>query len=81
MNTLERLKKQGDEDADKCIRIYNALMEIDQQGAVWSSQFGVLVTIKKLREPKFFGDKEAYGYKPAKIGEIFLKGLDNNNNQ
>lgn len=72
--TIERLKKQGDDDAKKCIRIYNALLDLNN-GKVWSSQWNVLVTTKRIRESKFLGDKDAWGFKPTAIGEIFIKGL------
>lgn len=74
--TMERLKKQGDEDAEKCIRIYNALLDLDN-GYVWSSKWNLLTTTKKLREPKYIHDKDAWGLKPTAIGEIFLNGLNN----
>lgn len=75
--TMKRLKKQADDDAEKCIRIYNALLDLEN-GHVWSSQWNLLTTTKKLRESKYFGDKGAWGLKPTAIGEIFLKGLSNN---
>ena len=71
---MKRLKKQGDEDAEKCIRIYNALLDLDN-GHVWDSKWNLLVTTKRLRESKFFGDIGAWGFKPTAIGEIFIKGL------
>ena len=71
---MERLKKQADKDAEKCIRIYNALLDLE--GSVWSSKWNILTTWKKLREPKFLGDKGAWGFVPTKIGEIFLLGIE-----
>lgn len=64
-----QLQTENKEDAEKCIKIYNKLLEI--QGSVWSSAWTPLVYIQHVGKYPY-----TKIYKPTKIGEIFLKGLN-----
>lgn len=67
-----QLKTEFKKDAEDCIKVYNKLKEI-QNGSVWSSTWTPLVqTIFK----GFPSDERRF--KLTDIGEIFLKGIQNN---
>lgn len=64
----EQMKKEEFKHyAEQCLTIYNKLAEISD-GHVWSNDWGTLVRVCS-RERVFY-------YRPTKIGEIFLKGLE-----
>lgn len=60
------------QDARDCLTIANKLKELED-GRIWSTQWRVLTTVG------WIGKVENYRrwYKPSKIGEIFIKGLNN----
>lgn len=55
-------------EAKDCLKIYQFLAEMDD-GHVWSQKWNVLVKHCCSRDNVHF-------FKPTKIGEIFLKGLE-----
>lgn len=74
MSVREELKNQLNvnkysEDAKKCLKIYNKLLELE--GCVWNSQWRILVTVQRIG--KHLNSVKIY--KPTKIGEIFLNGI------
>lgn len=69
LDSLNRqLKTENSKNAEKCIQIYNALMEIN--GNVWSSDWQVLT------KSGYQGFNKDRIYFPSKVGEVFLKGLN-----
>ena len=62
------LQGKFSKEAQDCLKIYNFLFE-EFDGRVWSREFDVLVTLCSRKG-------EILYYKPTKIGEIFLKGLE-----
>lgn len=73
---LEEIKKQMSheilrEDANEVLKIYNALIRIDE-GHIWSSKWMVLVRTAYRR----IDGKMIKFFKPTEIGNIFIKGLN-----
>ena len=64
----EQKRGQFKEYAIKCIEIYDALITIE--GKVWDRSWQTLV-ICQWRATDYY-------YRPSKIGEIFLRGLNKN---
>ena len=54
-------------DAKKCLIIYNKLIDISD-GRVWSSDWSALTNVNWVDNNRV--------YKPTKIGEIFLLGVE-----
>lgn len=70
LDSLNRqLKTENSKNAEKCIKIYNELAKLT--GSVWSSDWQVLT------KSVFQGFNKDRIYIPSKVGEIFLKGLNN----
>ena len=73
MKVIDTLKKQLSTDKGKeaaqCIKIYNKLLEIDN-GHIWDRTWQTLTKVIRIT-PEF------WGYMPTKVGEVFLKGLEN----
>ena len=73
MKVIDTLKKQLSTDKDKeaaqCIKIYNKLLEIDN-GHIWGRTWQTLTKVIRITP-------ELWGYMPTKVGEVFLKGLEN----
>ena len=59
-----------EKDAEKCIKIYNKLLEIFD-GHVWSNEYNMLVTTHYIGKYP----NATRIQKPTKIGEIFLNGI------
>lgn len=71
---LKQLETDYSEDAKDCIRIYEALKELNR-GSVPSDQWMVLSRVQHLGthiDPMRV-------YSPSKIGYVFLKGLEEDN--
>nr|DAM02227.1 MAG TPA: hypothetical protein [Caudoviricetes sp.] len=64
----EQLKTEYKKEAEDCIRIYNKLKEISEWH-VWRSNWDVLIDVTT-----FISNTPVY--KPSRVGEIFLKGID-----
>ena len=70
LDSLNRqLNTENKKSAEKCMKIYNELTKLT--GSVWSSDWQVLT------DSVYQGFNKDRIYIPSKIGEIFLKGLDN----
>lgn len=61
------------QDAKDCLTIANKLKELEN-GCIWSTQWQVLTTVVWVGK---VGNYRQHWYKPSKIGEIFIKGLNN----
>ena len=59
------------QDAKDCLTIANKLKELED-GHIWSTQWRVLTTVGWIGKVGY-----RRWYKPSKIGEIFIKGLNN----
>jgi len=72
MNTKYMLKAQRvsrySKEAEDCLKIWKFLADLDN-GHVWQQKWDVLVKHCYSRDKVHF-------FKPTKIGEIFLKGLE-----
>jgi len=66
-----QLDTEFKKDAENCIKIKNKLKELE--GAVWSSEWRILVNVIFKGYP--YDDRI---YKPSKIGYIFLEGIKDN---
>ena len=64
----EQKRGQFKEDAIKCMEIYDALITIE--GKIWEKSWQTLV-LCQWRATNYY-------YRPSKIGEIFLRGLNKN---
>lgn len=64
----KQLNTEFNKEAEDCIRIYEALRKINE-GLVWSTQWNILVGAV------FDQRYQTLIYRPSKIGNIFLKGL------
>lgn len=75
MKTIDILKNQlgttYKEDAEKCIKIYDKLKELNN-GHVWDSEWNILT--EYLSVGKY--PNAIRCYQPSKIGVIFIKGID-----
>lgn len=74
--TLKEQLKSKDEKAVQyakdCIAIAEKLKEINGDGSVWSSQWLVFASVRWVgKYPNC-----TMQYKPSKIGEVFLKGIN-----
>jgi hypothetical protein len=75
LSRLEKqLKTEYKQDAEDCLKIYNKLKEI-HDGHIWESDWNPLVSTR------FIGSYPNYEsrFKPTVIGNLFLKGLKNEN--
>lgn len=67
----KQLETEYKKEAEDCLKIYNALLEINN-GSVWRSQWQVLTTFNGHMHTS---TGHLLTYKPSSIGYIFLKGL------
>lgn len=70
----EQLKTKYKKDAEDCLKIYKYLLETTN--SVWQSDWSCLVTVIFEGFPS---DKRRF--KPTKIGYVFLKGLEEKEEQ
>ena len=70
----EQLKTKYKKDAEDCLKIYKYLLETTN--SVWQSDWSCLVTVIFDGFPS---DKRRF--KPTKIGYVFLKGLEEKEEQ